>query len=211
MEKTISYLNSKSWYRLIKVIYIISFAVMLVGYNIFVFSNGVKKLDLHNTTITCNTKSSGYKKFSLADGYVFINDSALNNYSYQNFYDKPTNEYAVEQLIEECSQLSRIPFTYNGQNLDIYDIQRMREIGRDNSNLSNDQIFKQEQAEKQNDPANLSIKYDSHIFDIEPKYTIKGFLEYFIIGNVIILVLFEILQRIFYYIVIGKIFPKKEL
>src|SRR5680860_514553 len=33
-DKTISYLNSKVWYRFVKVVYILSFIIILLGYNL---------------------------------------------------------------------------------------------------------------------------------------------------------------------------------
>jgi len=48
------------------------------------------------------------------------------------------------------------------------------------------------------------------LFDVTPAHTYKPFLKYFIIGNLIIFLSFEIMRRMFYYIVLGTLRPKNN-
>ncbi|MEI7424821.1 MAG: hypothetical protein WCK10_01735 [Candidatus Staskawiczbacteria bacterium] len=53
-DKTLIFLNSKMWYRFIKVSYIFVFFVLIVGYNIlFVFSKNLKEINQDKTQIEC--------------------------------------------------------------------------------------------------------------------------------------------------------------
>jgi hypothetical protein len=69
-NKTIGYLNSKIWFRALKVIFLIFFTpifILINLYPIFNFNNH-KTLSLENTIVTCD---SG-KKFSLKEtGWYF--------------------------------------------------------------------------------------------------------------------------------------------
>jgi hypothetical protein len=53
------------------------------------------------------------------------------------------------------------------------------------------------------------LDYSIRFFEIEPKFTMNRFLGYFVLTNLIIFSLAEILKRAFYYIVLGTLKPKK--
>lgn len=51
---------------------------------------------------------------------------------------------------------------------------------------------------------------DVQLFDIKPVYSYSEFINYFLIANLSIFGFFEVLRRIFYYVVLGKIVPKEK-
>ena len=57
-KKTISWLNSKVWYRFLKVVFICSILFCLLIGNASLLSNGVKRLDNGKTLISCKTTSN---------------------------------------------------------------------------------------------------------------------------------------------------------
>lgn len=59
MEKTISYLNDKTWYRFLKVIFIIGCLIILAIFNLFVFSSiGIKQVSQPMKNDLTSTKMS---------------------------------------------------------------------------------------------------------------------------------------------------------
>lgn len=56
-KKTLEYLNSKAWYRFLKVIFLGFFLISLVLVSKFVIDTGLKRIDNNRTQITCKTSN----------------------------------------------------------------------------------------------------------------------------------------------------------
>ena len=220
-KKTIGDLNGRAWYRLLKVIFILGLFAVLAIFNIAAFSSGTKQLDLNATKVQCNTQyyvnqiPEGYKQFSLNDVGL---DLPLNNgFDYKDFYSNPYNEYEVKTILSKCSGVN------NFNQIDLSFDQVLADIQKDNPSITtdsaavtvyNNSIQNYENNDESEDNAvsntlNNLETYDGHQFDITPVFTYTAFLELFFIGNIIILLVFEIMKRAFYYIVLGSIKPKK--
>ncbi|MBU1202719.1 hypothetical protein KKH39_01610 [Patescibacteria group bacterium] len=203
MEKTILNLNNKAWYRLIKVIFIIVFVITISIGNYEVFQNKYNKLDLEKSTLTCN-RSTGKVTYKLNELSIYYGlENSLKNYNYKTFYSEPSNEYAIENILKKCNS----KFTAN---ISIYDLQRYFDIKNDEPlfDASNDDQKWQNRIDQEKS-INSPISYTNHLFDITPVYSSENFLKSFLLTNIIIILIFVFIQRIFYYIVLGSIKPKK--
>lgn len=209
-NKTTSHLNSKAWYRFLKVIYILLFIIILLGYNLIMFSGTeLKNLDQEKTLIICNYKDE--KVFSPKEKNIYLSNYDFKNgiFDYKNFFEG-YNEYKIKSILENCYDI-----TITG-NLDVFAIQRGYEItGTKNNKKDYDKNYLKNEINKimtgyKTDSEKTSyLNYSIKLFTIDPVFTYHKFLAYFFIGNLSILLFFEIIRRIFYYIVLGTIKPKK--
>ena len=212
MEKTISHLNDKAWYRLIKVVYILFFVISLVGLNLGnYFGNGIKKVDLEKTQIQCNfqdkknfSPKSIYLNFSL-DVDDFINEK----FDYEHFFRGYYNEYKIKDILKKC-------YTSDIDGLDVFVLQRHYEITgvkeakkEYTQEYLDSEIKKIESGYKTNDDKIDLLDFSIKFFDIKPVFSYSYFITFFIIGNLSIILFFELIKRIFYYVVLGTIRPKK--
>lgn len=170
-NKTISYLNSKAWYRFLKVIFVVMFLIVLMGFNSIIFSDGIKKLDLTKSTIICNADETlGTEKhqitFEDVDKYFIVKE--FDNYNYYNFI-KTWKDDALA-IVNKCNEGSKWH-------------PRLIDFG---PNI--------------NPPE----------FEINPVYSYITFVEYFIVGNLIVLFIFEAIRKAFYYVVLGSLKPAKK-
>ena len=170
MEKTISHLNSKIWYRILKVLYILSFLVVLLITIVIIYSVNFpaqQVVDNDETTILCNYGNK--KQFLASENNVYFSYSELSSDNYLTDYHKT-----------ELKKLCQISKTELDQKL--------------NAILS-----------KTDD--------NTKLFDINPVIKNEGgiiaFLGYSILGILILIIIFEIIKRIFYYILLGSLNPKK--
>lgn len=165
--KTLSELNSKWWYRLIKVIYIASYLIIVVGSIVAIFYNFSPEFDNAKSYIKCENG----KEFILSE----------NGYDLYSDYMSHSNQVYAEDLCFD----GIIEF-------------KKEEIG----NLE----FKK--------PIVISETEKSGRYELISKYTNRdwfstvGFSILTILGTGII---FEIFRRIFYYIILGSVRPKKIL
>lgn len=213
-KKTISFLNSKVWYRFIKVLFIISILIFLSIFNYIIVSGGVKKIDQEKTTIQCNLGEK--KSFSTESINLSLDTGAFNNelFEYKGYFIDYPN-IIKEKIITEC---------FPKKTGDIYDIQKQAEIinkngftGRENNLTEKEKITLDDNyniylKEINNVTGSSKIKYldfSFHMFEIIPSFTYIPFINLFLFGNIIIFVVFEIIKRIFYYIILGSIKPKK--
>lgn len=208
-ENSISYLNSKAWYRALKVLYIFIFVVSVVGVNVFVFEDGIKNVNLDKTVIRCN---GGEKKvFSAKDeNIIFYSSDFKNGFNYKNYFEN-YNSYNIEKILKACyDDFSKQP------SQDIYIIQRAYEIvGFKDNRKDYDEEYLHKQLNEMSSGYKTSsqkseyLDYSIHLFDVEPVFSYLAFIRSFLLSNLIIIILFEIFRRAFYYIVLGKIRPKK--
>ncbi len=211
MEKTISALNTKMWYRFLKVIFLFVFIAVILIANGINISEGIGRIDKDKTLIYCN---GGDKRVLTAKqaGVYFSNYEFIKGFDYKKFYDGYYNEYTIKDILQAC--YDKVP-EYNNDE-DIYLMQRVYEIQgfKANPKKYDDDYLKEQfkimtEGYKSKDQKISYLDYSIHLFDIKPVYTYKDFVLYFLIINFSILLIFEVLRRIFYYIVLGTIKPKK--
>lgn len=209
MEKTVSYLNSKIWYRTTKVLYILIFFLLLAGYNLFVFSSGLQNVDGSKTRIFCNYKDK--VTFTPKEKNIQLDKADFRNgvFNYKNFFED-YNDYVIKDILDNCYDFQNI------SNLDVFAIQRTYEITGTNDNKKDyeesylkSEIEKITSGYKSTSEKASFLDFSVELFSIKPVYSYSQFLTYFFVGNASILLLFEVIKRIFYYISLGSIRPKK--
>jgi hypothetical protein len=214
-KKTLQYLNSKAWYRLLKVIFGLCVLLVLGIYNFIVINDGVKNIDNDKTAISC-TYGDKQTLTPKQIGIELSNYELRDGFNYKNFFEG-YNDYAIKTIFKSC-------YTQSNDNVDIFAAQRVYEVvGNDNLLIKKEErppltdtqkkyldetIPKIENSYINSDKAKY-LDYSIKLFDIKPSYTYNKFIKYFVIGNLLILLLFEVLRRAFYYIVLGSVKPKK--
>src|SRR5436309_2580177 len=103
--KTIAHLNSKWWYRLLKVLYVLSFVSLISITNVFVytFTSGIINIDDDKTLVRCEIKNPP-EPFSIASIGVKINKAYFDNKGYFDYrsYFTGYHEYAVKYVLAAC-------------------------------------------------------------------------------------------------------------
>lgn len=206
--KTISYLNSKTWYRFLKVVFYFFILVSILIFNGLIISNGVKGVDNNKTLIYCSYKSK--KIFTPKQANIKLSNYQLKDgFDYREFYEG-YNENEISAILHKCYD--------SDPGADVFVLQRYNELteGKPYEELSeaeksyvNSEIEKITTGFKTNSEKAKYLDYSMKFFDIEPVYSYTEFIKLFVIGNLIILLVFEVLRRIFYYIVLGTIRPLK--
>jgi len=206
MDKNISELNSKMWYRLLKVIFIFFFlGILLLANGLFFSEQSIKSIDENKTLIFCN---SGEKRVIKAKdlGIHLDSDDFEGGFNYKKYFEG-YNDYEIEQILINCYDIST---------RDVFITQRIYEIrGLDNdkiqdTNYLNTQINEMETGYKTSEEKASYLDYSIHLFDIEPHLSYWRFIKIFVFLNFSIIVASEIIKRTFYYIVLGTIIPKKR-
>ena len=183
--KTVEEINSKGWYRLVKVFYITSFILCLLILVTAVVVNLPKKMvNVKNSTVTCTNYDLDYKLSKVIDY-----DFALKN-------------------------LKRIDIS----RMNLYCLVIHEALTPEEENYSDFKLT--EEQEKAIEEYRLGI-----VRKVEPIERKKDFIPHYVtywkpslstfiltsIGSLIgILFVFELIRRIFYYIVLGKIKPIKQ-
>lgn len=213
--KTINELNSRAWYRLLKVVYGLLFLLILVVFNWIIVSDGIKSIDNNKTTISC---AYGNKKVLTSQqiGIELSNYQFRDGFNYKNFFEG-YNDYAIKTIFKNCYQPTN-------DDIDVFAAQKVYEVlGNDRLSIKKDDRPPLTEAEKKyldetipkiessyiNSDKTKYLDYSVKLFEIQPVFTYGKFLKYFIFGNLLILFLFEILRRAFYYVVLGSIRPQK--
>jgi len=225
-KKTLNYLNSKIWYRFLKVLFCLAFLIILGVYNLFLFSYGTTQVDQNKTTIYCNLREPTETKtpFSPASIGVYLSSSDFTNgqFNYKNYFES-YNSFAIESIIKRC-------YPKTSSTADIYDVQKEAEIVNQLGLVNSEGVVLQSQDATQSqldayktDYANYQketnslfgtekaqyLDFSYQLFNITPVFTSKSFWEFFLIGNFVILLIFEVLRRVFYYVVLGSVRPEK--
>ncbi|QQR76582.1 hypothetical protein IPJ63_03750 [Candidatus Nomurabacteria bacterium] len=166
MKKDLKYLNSKWWYRLMKVLIFSILVYALVGIPIAVFDSYAPRFDYENSYISC----ANGKTFSLKNGgiYAFSDNLGAHN------VDRAI-ELCVD-VIKSSTEVSYVPVS-------------VREA--------------------------LTLKYgtpsiNSGKYEFVAIYTDRNWiasLSYSIMAIMATLLIFELIRRVFYYIVLGSFFP----
>ena len=207
--KTISDLTAKWWYRLVKVIFILSVIFVLVAANAFYMADvGIRKLDAEKTKVVCNVKDRNSYSLSELDLYMSPSYFQKGIFSYKDYFEG-YNEPQIKKILSKCLDTE---ITY-----DVMVYQKFGEIANANgfkkgTELTDEQqeiinkiekeIFTSEKAKY--------LDYSFRTFDVVPKITYWKGIAGLLLLNVGILLLTELIRRIFYYIVLGNIRPRKD-
>lgn len=213
--KIISGLNNKAWYRLFKIIFGLCILLVLTVFNWIIISDGVKSVDNNKTTISC---TYGDKKILTPEqiGIELSNYEFRDGFNYKNFFEG-YNDYAIKTIFKNCYQPTN-------DDIDVFAAQKVYEVwGNDRLSIKKDERPPLTETEKKyldeiipkiensyiNSDKAKYLDYSVKLFDVQPSYTYNKFIKYFVIGNLLILFLFEGLRRSFYYVVLGSIRPQK--
>lgn len=205
--KTITELNNKWWYRLIKVIYTVLFITIFIIYNYIISINGIREIDTEKTVITCN--QNNYKKMILEKIGIYLSPQELKNYNYENFFKE--NNYKVQTIIGTCDKGE--PYTVEGRTfiskgiVSADDVYRFQAMGDSKEKL--DALPFSSWIEFNTTDWEKYITYKTHLYEIEPSFSYSKFIYNFVLGNLIILISYILLQGIFYYVIIGNFKPRK--
>lgn len=202
-----------------KVVFVILFVFVFVGYNLIIFFSdpGFGDIDTDKTVVVCSLRDY---KFKLSDIGVYLGKSSLVNgrFNYQYFFSSYYDD-EIYKIINECHKDTK----FKPQD-SIFDSQKavelFNEIGLIDKNKSEQTQEERDLLEKRYkeykergyiiDRDKLKfLDFGIHIFEIYPKLSYSRYITFLIVGNLIILGVFEGIRRIFYYITIGSIKPKK--
>ena len=221
--KTIAELNTKAWYRLLKVTFGLSFIILLITLNTIIFSDGIRKINREKTLIKCNSKNKA--EFSPASINLNLSSKYFQEqFNYKKFFED-NNEFSIKSIAEVCSPKTINNLGTNDTGLkDIYDVQKVQEIKNAQGlsgveNLNKEQIDKLEVEYYKYEEVTKNIRFSNEktryldfsfkLFDITPVFNYNSFLKFFLLGNFVIFILFEVIRRMFYYIVLGNVKPNK--
>ncbi len=223
-EKTLSHLNSKAWYRLLKVLFGLMLLIALIIFNILLFANGIGRVNQSLTTIQCNLGSKSKFTAESLNLYLTSNDFPSGQFDYKRFF-LGHSDYDINKIMAQCYP------KHDTQNK--YDDQKEAELiykygfVSSSSALTEAQLstidvafqnYKKQVSVSEAAPESLyygpvQLKYldfSFGMFDITPTFTYVPVVRGFILGNLIILLISEALRRLFYYVALGKIRPAKS-
>jgi len=180
MEKTISYLNSKIIYRLIKVFYIFSFLIAFVLFFCFSYYF-LSRIDLNNTYVQCN------------DNRIINSDDLIESKINVDFSINSNDDYKVRAICEH-PDYKRTEKSLKNRNGEPFTETQLTYIRNQIGITTVDGVnYKLEPNYKF--IANNHVNTRNILIVIA---TLAG-----------IIIFFEIVKRTFYYIVLGSIRPKK--
>lgn len=167
--KTIADLNSKWWYRLVKVVYVFLLFSWTIGTAVGVYFLFEPEFDNENSYIACE---SG-KNYRLSENGIFLYSE------YMGYYD--------DKLAKELC-------------------------------TSTETMTAEEYEEKYGEPPKTFLSLDLEKYRLTEYKLISVYTErdwiatiwYMFLGFLGWLLFFELVRRIFYYVVLGKLIPKKN-
>jgi hypothetical protein len=173
-KPSISYLNERVWYRLIKVVYIFGFVAFSLSGVAISYSEQMplkKLVDNEKTIIACHFGNKG-RYVAAANGIYF-----------------DTSDFEADYLPDHF----RV---------------RLKEL----CGISNEEVQQMLTFLDKSSTAERSAK--NKLFDVEPAYVTWGgslsFVRHAVLWLLGITLTFEVIRRAFYYIAIGKVFPKRS-
>ena len=205
MKKPIKSLSDKKWYRALKIIYLFIFVSTILITNGSLVAEGIGRIDRDKTLIYCN---GGEKRILTAKqaGVYFDNYAFWRGFDYKKFFEND-NKYTINDIFEVC---------YDNSTEDVFLTQRTYEIIglKDNpkeydKNYLDDQIKMLESGYKTDIQKESYLDYSVRLFDIKPVYSYGEFIFSFIISNILILFIFELIRRVFFYILLGTVRSKE--
>jgi len=204
--KTISELNNTKWYRFLKVIYILSF-IIIFGFSLLIILN---EYPFHINAKKSYAKCDNGTIINFADKFKDI-DSLSDAASLGCNYDKSV---ASTEYLDTMWRLDCLTNKEIGEKIKMvyseYEDMDTEQLGaKARQRLENNLLF------YSNDPDIISLKgiviptEKNYSFVIACSRNWLRILEYSILSFLILAVVFELIRRIFYYVVLGTIKPKK--
>ena len=215
MEKTISDLNSKGWYRLLKVFFVLSFLVIAGSYNMFIYSDLYKNPESYIEKIICNY---GNKKILGSEKYTQIDQMNILEACYGNKLKDRWELTDIKYYISENTSKPNISYTLmdkisgwgyqkeesvNTNYNEAISIALSRRIDEIHEMISHMNLNPRTENE-------ISEGLNSKLYSLSFANSYKKYIVYLILGNFIILGIFEIFRRVFYYVVLGTFKPHKR-
>lgn len=217
-KRTTSYLVSKAWYRLLKVVFLFTLLLSLVGWNIAISSDpGFTQVNRSKTLVNCTYGENKSLTLEQIDITLYPFDFR-NGFNYKSFFEDRSNEYKIKQIFKSCYPQSK-------DDIDIFAAQKVYEVVG-NERLKQKQDVRSPLTEKEKTYLDETIPkiealysgtekakyldYSVQLFTIKPVETHTEYFLYLFLGNLSILLVFELVRRIFYYIVLGKLRPEKK-
>lgn len=180
---TIGELNKKAWYRLLKVIFITSFLLIFVGIGAISYFKYEPEYHKNDSVVKCdNGRVLNYDKHQIEYDYIGATDN--------------------KRIKFECSQ------TEDGLSDEETEIV---EYGVE-SGMTQDDVLKAISRYRQEKIQSESIAAMSKNYEFVAEYESRDWsrtLLFFFVFNLISLGLFELIRRVFYYIVLGSANPEK--
>jgi len=204
-KKNLDYFNNKPWYRLLKVAYVTFFVFLfsIIALGIFF---GIDDINRDNTKIVCNLGNR--KTFSARDIGIYLEKDDFNRgFNYKRYF-LSGNEDNIKDIMKVCAEKP----LYVG---DVFITQKSTEINHDDNILEDEKLTrfitesKLIKDEYSNEGKSKYLTFEQEIFTIQPSFTFKSKLIYIVSTMFSLIILFELIRRIFYYIVFGKFIPKK--
>lgn len=220
MKKDLSWLNSKWWYRLIKVVFIFIFIGVLALANILVVNDNndghLRSINKSKSYLVCNFGSRNGEKISTSeiDGTIPVSYFNKKSFDYKSFL-LGYNDFLFKKILSVCSGDDDF------EKADVLMIQRVAEIsfparkqGKTEEEISilmeNDSALNSiENNYYSNYERSQVLTFNEQLFDLNGSYTYKDSMKSILVTTAIVFVAFELLRRIFYYIVLGSFLPEK--
>lgn len=224
-KTTLSYLYSKKGYRFLKILYILSFAGVILIANFLLFSNGIRTLNEKKTLINCNV--GNHQTYSADDVLIYLPESSFEKtkFDYKRFFEKSDNKYIILTIIKKCYEGTEKKSFFDNP----YDEQKGVEITEKYSLLGEEKTPEQTELIKKefleykklqdetegprlftfSAPNTKYLDFSYEIFEIKPVFSYINILYYFL-ANLGVILVFEMIKRVFYYVILGKINPKKK-
>lgn len=183
--KTISELNDQTWYRGLKVFYILLLALFLFVTNYLIIDGGLIGINTEESFLNCN-QGIGNTKVVLTNLFTIKYELAPSDFKngsflYEKYLDGNHISF-VKEAVSACSSLDRNPNS-TSTGISLEDLKALGAV-----------------------PVDMNYRFSK--ITITPIFDYSG-LYYLILGNIIVLVVFEVIKRTFYYIKLGSILPKK--
>ena len=195
-QKSLAALKTKSWYRLLKVIYIILFGILSVAILMGIcFGYQSKTLvDHERTMIVCNYGEK--TTFSLKEAGIYLTKEDFDDWNkwsdnYRNLIQIKAgyvSKYRSDEIKEKREQVE--------QACNFTEKQKQAMFAAAREELKNPDLPK-----------------SKYIYDLNPVYkTVGGWptiIGYWVLAILGLAIAFELPRRIFYYIILGEFVPKK--
>lgn len=185
--KTINELNSKWWYRLVKVVFI-GFALLCMVVSVFIIQDDNRPRQVQDYKVDCIADYTNHKTFIAekdAGIYIF-------RYGTDTVYQSLSDD--AKQKIRSNCDISEAE-AQNATDKAVAYINEQTKLGTDKETIQN----------YLNDNLRAYLISETQV----TKGSYLSIVAYSILSIILILVVAEIIRRIFYYIVLGSIKPKK--
>lgn len=179
---THSYLKMKMWYRFLKVMYLLCLFISIILINgIWINEFGdMTEIDCGITTVLCKyeNKEINLKKVGIELRKYEYDDWKLP----RNISNSYSNRDSIKKILLACYDENRT-FEYTNNQT------------KEKMSLSIQEI--------------IGMNINTHkLIDIKPRYSYTMNIVSFVTMNIAVLLFFELVKRIFYYVVLGTIKPK---